>query len=66
MNWLLKNIQEEAARVKVENKATKSKLQNQKAKDLVNKIREVKIHKPGMFAAREFSWDGAIETVAKA
>jgi hypothetical protein len=31
MNWLLKNIQEEAARVKeLENKATKSKLQNQK------------------------------------
>jgi hypothetical protein len=33
MNWLLKNIQEEAARVKeLENKATKSKLKTKKSK----------------------------------
>jgi hypothetical protein len=35
----------------LENKATNSNFKTKKTKDLANKIREVKIHKPGMFAA---------------
>jgi hypothetical protein len=50
MNWLLKNIQEEAARVKeLENKATNSNFKTKSKRFEQNSWSEN--HKPGMFAA---------------
>jgi hypothetical protein len=62
----IKNIQEEAARVKeLENKAT-IQTSKPKEKDLANKIREVN-SQAGNVCCKfgSLAWDGAIETVAK-
>ncbi|MES2864115.1 MAG: hypothetical protein V4666_08355 [Bacteroidota bacterium] len=59
----IKNIQEDIAR-----KKTTKKTNTAEAKDLANKIRQVKIHKPGIFSSAtpaSLVWDGAIEIVAK-
>ena len=59
----IKNIQEDIERKKLVSKTNKAK-----AKVLANKIRESKIHKPGIFSSAtpaSLVWDGAVELVAK-
>ena len=58
----IKNIKEDIDRKK--NKTSTSK----KSKELANKIRQIKIHKPGIFSSAtpaSLVWDGAVEIVAK-
>jgi hypothetical protein len=57
----LENMQEETARGKKETP-------KQKAKQIANKIREIKIHKPNSFSAAtpaSLAWDLGVETVAQ-
>lgn len=59
----IKSIEESIAR-EIKNKTSNKT----KAKKLANQIRQVKIHRPGIFSAAtpaSLAWDGAIELVAK-
>ena len=60
----IRNIEEDIARKKKGAPKTKS----QQAKEIANKIRKAKIHKPGIFSSAtpgSLAWDGAVEVIAK-
>jgi hypothetical protein len=62
----LQNIIEEQLRVV---QSVNRKLSSKNAKIVANKVRELKINRPGIFKSSvgvDLVWDGAIETVAKA